>query len=138
MSSPRKRLLVHARPHVAGIDDDGGDTPVSRSSVASVRVSSSSAALLAPYGPQPAYAPVRGVARDVHDEAAAFGQERHRQLDQRDRRAGVDGEDTPEALHVELHQRSDAAKLRCVVDEQVQSAELARRVDQPGSRPPRP
>ena len=48
----RKRLLVHARAHVARIDEHGRHA-ASRSSAASVRVSSSSAALLAPYGPQP-------------------------------------------------------------------------------------
>ena len=64
---------------------------------------------------------LRGVARDVHDETAAFGQQRHGELNQRDRRARVDGEDPSESLHVEVHQRPDAAELRGVVHEHVQA-----------------
>ena len=63
------------------------------SSAASVRVSSSSAALLAPYGPQPGIRAVRGVARDVHDQPAPLGEQRNRELNQRERRARVDGKD---------------------------------------------
>ena len=109
------------------------DTPASRSSVASVRVSSSSAALLAPYGPQPGYAPCAASLVMFTMRPAPFGQQRNRQLNQRHRRADVDREDAPEALHVEVQQRPDAAELRRVVDEQVQSAELACGVHQPAA-----
>src|SRR4051812_9956358 len=87
------------------------DTPRSRSSAASVLVSSSSAALLAPYGPHPGYAAC-GVARDVHDEPATLAEERLGELNQRQRRTCVDGKDATELLDLEVHQRSDAAELR--------------------------
>ena len=47
------------------------------------------------------------------------------------------GKDAAEPLDVEVHQRSDAAKLRGVVDEHVQAAELARRGDQSRRAPRR-
>ena len=68
-------------------------------------------------------------------------------LNQGDGRARVDGEHAAEPLHVEVHQRPDAAQLRRVVHEHVQPAKRAGRADQPrphggvrdvaGHRPPR-
>jgi hypothetical protein len=71
---------------------------------------------------------VRGVAGDVDDQPAAFGQQRNRQLDQSDGCADVDGEDPPETRHVELQERADASELRSVVHDQVQAAERARSI----------
>ena len=106
------------------------ETPCSRSSDASVRVSSSSAALVAPYGPQPGYAAVAASLVMFTIRPRRSIEQRHRQLGQHHRRSHVDREQPAEAWHVEREQRSDAAELRRVVDEHVQAAQLPRGVDQ--------
>ena len=70
-----------------------------------------------------------GVARDVHDEPATRGEQRNCELDERNGSTGVDREDAAEALDVERHQRTHTAKLRGVVHQHVEAAELTRGVD---------
>src|SRR5262249_43526718 len=57
---------------------------------------------------------------------------RHRELDEGKRRAGVDWKQTSKPLDVERWQRTDWAELARVVDEDVQAAQLAGRID-PGT-----
>ena len=119
----RKCLLMHARPHVAGIDEHGRDAAIAELSRQRARQELQrrlAGAVRSPAG----IGALRRVARDVHDEPATFGKQRDGELNQRDRRAGVDREDAAEALHVEVQQRADAAELRRVVHEHVQAAEL--------------
>ena len=115
---------MHARPHVAGIDEHRRHVPFAqfvRECPRQQLQGRFACAVRAPAGIRA----VRGVARDVDDQAAPFGQQRNRQLNQGNRRAGIDREDPPEALHVEVDERADAAELRRVVHEHIQAAERA-------------
>ena len=107
------------------------ETPWSRSSAASVLRQELERRLAGAVRTPARIRAVRRIARDVDDEAATRGEQRHRELDERDRRAGVDREHAAEALDVERQQRADSAELRRVVDQHVEAAELAGGIDPP-------
>ena len=101
---------MHARAHVTGINQDGrhavtGELGRQRPGQQLQR------RLACPVGTPTWIGAVRGVARDVHDEPASFGQQRHRQLNQGNRRPDVDAKDAPESHDVETRERADTPEL---------------------------
>src|SRR5688572_1640916 len=100
-----KRLLVHPRSHVAGIDEDGRDSVGEQfdgEGSGQQLEGSLAGAIRTPAGIRL----VRGVTRDIHDETTSLSEQRYRELDERNRRAGVDREYATEALDVECHERT--------------------------------
>ena len=123
----RERVLVHARVHVAGVD--GVDAQVG--ALGGEHVGELLERRLRRAVAAPALVALdRGVGGDV-DDPPAGGHARQRELDERERRDRVDGEDVlerRERVVGERGQRRRAERAR-VVDEQVER--LARGFDEP-------
>jgi hypothetical protein len=123
---------MHARPHVAGVNDHGGHAPVAQ--LHCERAGQEFECRLRRAIRSPAgVGPLRGIAGDVYDEAAPLLQQRNRKLNQRKWRPGVHREQPTEACHFEVHQRGDLPQFRGVIHEDVQTAERARRIDESGA-----
>jgi hypothetical protein len=119
---------MHPRAHVAGVDEDGRDSLVEQfggQRPGQEFECSLACAVRTPAG----VGAVCRVAGDVDDKTVTCGEKGHRQLDERDWRAGIDREHAAEALNVEGHQRTDSAQFRRVVHQHVETAQLASRVD---------
>jgi hypothetical protein len=101
---------MHPRAHVARIDENGRHSLVEElgGQRASEQLERGFArSVRAPAGIRA----VRRIAGDVDDEPAAGGKQREGELNECDRRAGIDREHATKALDVEGHQRTNSAEL---------------------------